>query len=137
MTMITEQNTKDILSFLIIEDSDTFLELALEMLNEYQTMGAKTAEEGLAFFKEHRPDITFLDIGLPDQDGHQLLERLTDINPNAFIVMLTASHLREDVQTALTKGARGYIVKPFTRKQIKESIEHFQGFKESLASQHG
>lgn len=120
------------LSILVIEDNDMFLQLALEMLSGHRYEGAKNAKDGLEKFKTTHPDITFLDIGLPDGSGHDLLKQMHDIDPNAFVVMLTASNLQADVQQSLTKGAKGYIVKPFSRSQIKESLYRFKEHRKTL-----
>ncbi len=67
----------------------------------------------------------FLDIGLPDKSGHDVLKEIMKVHPNAFVIMLTASNIVSDVKMAMSEGAKGYIVKPFSRKQIKESINNY------------
>jgi two-component system chemotaxis response regulator CheY len=113
------------LSVLVIEDNEMFRKLALDMLSGYVTYSASNAADGVGKFKANKPDITFVDIGLPDGSGHAVLGEIKAIDSNAFVVMLTASNLQKDVQDALKHGARGYIVKPFSRQKIKECIDQY------------
>lgn len=129
-----EYRTKISPSVLIIEDNEMFLSLASEMLSEHISYTAKDGETGIKKYKENKPDITFLDIGLPDKDGHAVLKEIMAINPDAFVVMLTASNLKNDVKSALAGGAKGYIVKPFSRKKIKESIDQYKEHKNKVTT---
>jgi two-component system chemotaxis response regulator CheY len=114
------------LSILVIEDNEMFRALAIEMLSGNYTIAAKDAAEGLDKYKTHNPDITFLDIGLPDKNGHEILDEILKINPQAFVVMLTASNVQKDVQESLKRGAKGYIIKPFSRKKLKDLIDKYR-----------
>lgn len=120
-------NKKDLVT-LVIEDNDMFRRLAVDMLNGYTVYSATTAVDGLKKFKITKPNITFIDINLPDGSGQNLLSDIRAIYPDAFVVMLTASNLQKDVKESLEKGARGYIIKPFSRQKIKESIEQYYFF---------
>jgi two-component system chemotaxis response regulator CheY len=111
------------LSTLVIEDNQMFLDLAVEMLSPHHTISAKTAAEGISQYNDKHPDITFIDIGLPDKSGMSVLEEIKGKNPDAFIVMLTASNIQKDVFDSLNFGANAYIIKPFSRKKIKDIIE--------------
>jgi two-component system chemotaxis response regulator CheY len=102
-----------------------FLKLAIEMLSEYKTFSALDAATGLKSYQQNKPDITFLDISLPDKSGYTILEEILTINPKAFVVMLTASNLKSDVEVAMKKGAKGYVIKPFSRKKLKDIIEQY------------
>lgn len=113
------------LTVLVIEDNEMFRKLAIDMLSGYHVYSSSNGNDGIEKFKKHKPDITFIDIGLPDISGLEVLDKIKLIEPDAFMVMLTASNLRQDVQDALKRGARGYIVKPFSRQKIKESIEKY------------
>ncbi len=125
-----ENNASKELSVLIVEDNDMFLNLAAEMLQGHKVATAKTGNDGINKFKYNNPDITFLDIGLPDKDGHAVLAEILAINKNAFVIMLTSSNLKKDVEASFQKGAKGYIIKPFSRKKIKDSIDNYIKFKD-------
>ncbi len=69
------------------------------------------------------PDILFLDIGLPDIDGHKVLKKLFEIDPNAFVVMFSGNSDRENIFKALEIGAKGFVGKPFTQDKLLQYIQ--------------
>lgn len=77
------------------------------------------------------PDILFLDIGLPNVTGHELLERILALDPDACVVMLSSSADRVNVMRAMEKGAKGFIAKPFTREKIMQYVERCPSIKRS------
>lgn len=124
---------KDRLKVLIVEDDEMFRKLSGEMLREYTVFYAKNASEALQKFQLNNPDITFLDIGLPDRSGHEVLKEIRKIKPDAFVIMLTASNLKQDVKDSISSGSSGYIIKPFSRKQISNAVEKFNLLKGNMA----
>lgn len=119
-------------SILIIEDDLTFRSLALQAFEGFNKATASNAEDGFKKFKELCPDITLLDIGLPDKSGLELLPELLEYDPEAYIVMLTASNMSFDVAEAKAKGAVGYITKPFSYSKVRECINSYKSFKRAL-----
>lgn len=125
--------THDELSVLIIEDQKMFRDLAFQVFEDCRRIGADNAEDGFRKFKEECPDITLLDIGLPDKSGLDLLPELLGYDPEAFIVMLTASRISVDVDKAKKLGAAGYIIKPFTYKKVEFCIEKYYDYRKKLS----
>lgn len=68
------------------------------------------------------PDVLFLDIGLPDIDGHEVLKQIFKIDPDAFVVMFSGKGDRENVTRAVQTGAKGFIGKPFTQEKLFQYI---------------
>lgn len=121
----TKQNPRENIKLLIVEDDRTYRILAAESLQSVEDytvhrMVADTAKAGLDLFRREKPDITLLDIQLPDGSGISLLEACMQCNPKAFIVMMTSSANANDVHRAKEVGAKGYILKPFNIKKIQE-----------------
>jgi len=83
----------------------------------------------MAKFQWENPDITFLDIKLPDGNGLDLLEQMKKINPNAYIVMVTGSQSPEDVEASKKHKVNGYILKPFNVKKVQEFVDRFHASK--------
>ncbi len=110
-------------TILIIEDEKLYCKLAVNILQGNSRHVAMSAREGLALFERLKPDITFLDIGLPDANGIEVLGVMKRLYPEAFIVILTASRLADDVQRAKHFGAAGYIVKPFTSGKVRAYLD--------------
>ena len=82
---------------------------------------AKTAKEALQIFEEQAPELTLLDITLPDNSDLTLLRTMMKIRPEAKIVMNSAIG-QELIQDALKAGARDFITKPFKEKEFIEKI---------------
>lgn len=118
---------------LIVEDDQIFRSLAFEVLDGHERILAINAREGGDKFRKYAPDITFLDIGLPDKSGLDLLKEMKAQDPEAFIVMLTSSSVSSDVKSAKDFGAAGYIIKPFSRKKVREYFEKYRDYKDKLS----
>ena len=99
---------------LIIEDEvqmRRFLRASLSS-NGYQVVETDTAEEGLAQAASRTPDLILLDLGLPDQDGLVVTQRLREWAKTPIIV-ISARGREEDKIQALDAGADDYLTKPF------------------------
>lgn len=83
---------------------------------------AKTAKEALQIFEEQAPELTLLDITLPDNSDLTLLRTMMKIRPEAKIVMNSAIGQELIIQDALKAGARDFITKPFKEKEFIEKI---------------
>ncbi len=118
------------LSILLIEDNGMFLSIASEMLSDHKILCAKTAKDGLLLYKKEKPDITLLDISLPDGNGHDVLKKIKKTNQNAYVVMMTASRLKDDVLKSMDAGAEGYIMKPFSSDILNECVKEYHEYKE-------
>ncbi len=110
-------------SLMIIEDDPFSQRLVSNVLaKDYQLTALENAEIAIATYIAIAPDILFLDINLPDVTGHELLEKITQIDPEAFIVMLSGNSDIDNVRQAMSKGAKGFIAKPFTREKLYQYI---------------
>jgi DNA-binding NarL/FixJ family response regulator len=83
---------------------------------------AGTGEQAIRLFEEHWPDITLIDLKLPDMNGIDVIRRVRAISPNAGIIVLTT--YLGDVQAlrALKAGASGYLLKATLRRDLLDSI---------------
>jgi len=114
-------------SILIIEDQVFFQTLLKHIISDnYDILSAADGIEGLKLYESVAPNIVFLDIDLPKMMGHQVLKHIQTLDKNCFVVMLTASQERDDVQQAIKGGACGYILKPFTKEQINYYLNFYQ-----------
>lgn len=120
------------LRVLVVEDESAYRRLASEALNGHDKWFAKCAQEAMGLFNLHQPDIVFLDLGLPDDNGLRILLDIRQRAPEAFVVILTASRLGEDVMQAQRCAANGYIIKPFSRKQVHGYCEAYLRHREKM-----
>jgi DNA-binding NarL/FixJ family response regulator len=83
---------------------------------------AATGSEALERFLELRPDVTLVDLQLPDMSGFDLIKKVKAKFPNARIVVLSSHEGDVDIQRALEAGAQGYVVKGIVREELLETI---------------
>lgn len=83
---------------------------------------ASSGSEAVALHRQHRPDITLMDLRLPDMSGIDALSAIRLEQPDARFVMLTTFEGDAEIQRALAAGARGYLLKSMPRKKIVESL---------------
>jgi two-component system NarL family response regulator len=72
---------------------------------------AADGASAVAAFAQHRPDVTLLDLRLPDQPGAQVIAELKKLDPGVRIIVLTSYDGDEDIYRAIEAGARGYLLK--------------------------
>lgn len=84
--------------------------------------GASTGREAIQRFREHRPDVTLMDLRLPDMSGIEALAAIRREFPDARIVMLTTFEGDVEIQRALEAGARGYLLKSMPPKELLAGI---------------
>lgn len=111
------------LKVLVVDDDPSYRDLAREALTGHERWIASTAREGLELFLQQQPDIVFLDLSLPDDNGLEVLLEMREERPEAYVVILTTSRLTDDVMMAQRCAANGYITKPFSRKQLQQYCE--------------
>ena len=99
---------------LVVEDEANIRGLVGAILetNGYQVLSAGTCAQGELLFSSHLPDLVFLDLGLPDRDGLELIRFVRQSFATPIIVLSARSHEGEKV-AALDLGANDYITKPF------------------------
>src|SRR5882757_641003 len=110
-------------SILIIDDEAQIRKLLTITLESYgyQVTAATTAKEGLTLAATHPPDLVLLDIGLPDESGHDVLKHLREWYTKPVII-LSVQNTEEDIVRALDAGANDYLVKPFRTGELMARI---------------
>jgi DNA-binding NarL/FixJ family response regulator len=83
---------------------------------------AATGGEALLLFREHRPDITLMDLRLPDMHGVDALIAIRTEFSGARVVMLTTSRGDVEIQRSLKAGALGYLLKSMPYQDLLEAI---------------
>src|SRR5467141_701798 len=81
-----------------------------------------SGREGLFSFREHHPDVTMMDLRLPDMSGIDAMVAIRLEFPDARIIMLTTFEGDVEMQRALEAGARGYMLKSMPPKDLVEGI---------------
>jgi two-component system KDP operon response regulator KdpE len=108
---------------LIIDDEPQIrklLDITLQT-NGYLSKSAASAKEGLIMAENHPPELILLDLGLPDDSGHNVLKKLRQWYTNPVII-LSVQKSEEDIIKALDNGANDYLSKPFRTGELLARI---------------
>ncbi|MEO5342551.1 MAG: response regulator [Gammaproteobacteria bacterium SHHR-1] len=116
------------------DDSSTrYLLQSLLNRNGCKVMAAKADGTGLMDAYQHlrainrAPDIILLDISMPGaMNGIDVLKAILEIDPNAFVIMISGETDAEVVKEVIASGASGFIVKPFTVGRIRDMIQSYR-----------
>ncbi len=83
-------------------------------------------QEGIDLFKEHKPDLTFLDITMPVVDGIGALKGIKEVNASALVVILSAMADDEIMEEAKKLGVTGFLQKPFNKETLTNLINELR-----------
>src|SRR3984893_7616844 len=109
------------------------LEAIINLQPDMMSAGsAATGGEALERFLELRPDVTLVDLQLPDMSGFDLIKKIRDKSPNARIIVLSSHEGDVDIQRALESGAQGFVAKGIVRGELLETIRSVHAGKRRL-----
>jgi DNA-binding NarL/FixJ family response regulator len=83
---------------------------------------ASNAQEAMVEYRKHKPDVTLMDLRLPDKSGIDAMIAVRAEFPQARVIMLTTFEGDVEIQRALEAGARGYLLKSMPPKELVEVI---------------
>jgi two-component system NarL family response regulator len=95
---------------------------------------AASRDEGLSLFRSQRPDVTLIDLSLPDGDGAEAIAELRRSHPGARFIVLSVHRGSEDVYRAVKSGALGYLAKDADGEEILAAIRNVYGGKRHLSA---
>lgn len=104
---------------LVIDDEPQirrFIEIALKTQNHHVLL-AETGLKGIQFMIEQMPDLVILDLGLPDMDGHEVLQEIRKWS-NTPVMVLSARPDEMQKVLLLDAGANDYVTKPFNIQEL-------------------
>jgi len=109
---------------LVVEDDPFSQKLIKNALPHTVSISlAGDGQNAIAQYVGKAPDIMFLDIGLPDIDGHDVLGKIFEYDPQAFVIMLSGKGDKENITRAMKSGAKGFVGKPFTPEKLLQYIQ--------------
>lgn len=116
------------MKLLVVDDSNIIrsriARLALQpMLQGLNIVGlARNGVEAIAMFEKTRPDVVTMDLTMPEMDGGTCVSELMRRNPDINILIVSALSDKATAIDALKRGAKGFIYKPFTDRQLAEAL---------------
>lgn len=118
---------KPLIRVLIADDHGVVREGLVSMIQrnraDMSVVGeASNGREAVELWKQHRPDVTLLDLRMPELDGVQVIKEIRATDKNARIIVLTTFDGDEDIYRAIQAGAKGYLLKDVTREALMDSI---------------
>lgn len=106
----------------LIVDDAAFMRASLRLMlerNGYQVVGeAENGAVGVRKFIELTPDITTMDITMPEMNGLEALKEIRRIKPDAKVIMVSAMGQEPLMKEAVMLGVKAFIVKPFKEQRI-------------------
>ena len=129
ISYLKEQNflSKDsnIMSILVVDDDPVACKMIFNSLyDKHYIIVANNGEDGVEEFQKHKPDLVLLDIEMPKMGGEEALQAMIKIDPNAQIIMLSATDDADTMSDFINNGATAFMPKPFNRNRIQNYISN-------------
>ncbi|MBO4401163.1 MAG: response regulator [Selenomonadaceae bacterium] len=115
---------------LVVDDAAFMRMMVRDILtkNGYEVVGeAENGMKAVEKYNELHPDLTTMDITMPEMDGISAVKAIRKIDPNAKIIMCSAMGQQAMVIEAIQAGARDFIVKPFQADRVLEAVRKAVG----------
>lgn len=96
---------------------------------------ASSGREAIEQYRRHRPDVTLMDVRLPDMSGIDAMIAIRAEFPEARVVMLTTFEGDAEIERALAAGARGYLLKTMPPDELAETVRQVHAGRKRIPSQ--
>ncbi|GGH00048.1 response regulator [Silvibacterium dinghuense] len=111
---------------LVVDDHKIVRQGLVALLNTVSDFSviaeASDGLEAIDAWRQHKPDVTLMDLRLPNLSGADAIVRIRETTPTARIIVLTTFDGDEDIYRALQAGARGYLLKGMDLDELTEAI---------------
>ena len=118
-------------SRILIVDDAAFMRMMIKDIltkNGFEVVGeAENGAKAVEKYQELRPDLTTMDITMPEMDGITAVKEIKKIDANAKVIMCSAMGQQAMVIEAIQCGARDFIVKPFQPDRVLEAVRKVIG----------
>jgi two-component system chemotaxis response regulator CheY len=111
---------------LVVDDAAFMRKMVTDALTKggHEVVGeAANGNEAVERYRELRPEVTTLDITMPDKDGLAALEEIIGLDPAARVIMCSALGQESKVLQSIKIGAKDFIVKPFKADRVVGAVD--------------
>ncbi len=126
-----EQIIKGSGTVLLVDDEAMVLDVGVKMLKRlgYTVLEAKGGREAVEIYKANgnKIDLVILDMIMPNMGGGEAYDKMKEINPNVKVLLSSGYSVDSEAKEILTRGCDGFIQKPFTMKELSQSIREVTG----------
>jgi DNA-binding NarL/FixJ family response regulator len=123
---VTTTQHSGVIRILTVDDHQLLREGIAAVLDGQEDMSlvgqARNGQEAIESFRRLRPDVTLMDLRMPDMSGIEAISAIRTEFPNARIIVLTTYAGDANAAAALKAGAAGYLLKNLVRKELLETI---------------
>ncbi|MGE7841091.1 response regulator [Lysinibacillus sp. NPDC093712] len=127
------------INVLLIEDDPMVREVNrqfIEKVAAFNVIGqASNGVEGIDKIRTLRPDLVFMDIFMPEQDGITSLRKIREFKIPVDVITVTAANDMETVKQVLHLGVFDYIMKPFSFERVQGTLENYIRFKQQMQTE--
>ena len=114
--------------YLVIDDSKMARRMTIKSLQNvisenFEVFEATNGQEAVDLYKEHNPDLCFMDLTMPVMNGFEATQAICDFDEDANIVVVSADIQEHAVEKAKEAGAIGFIKKPVDAQTLKSMLE--------------
>jgi two-component system chemotaxis response regulator CheY len=110
---------------LVVDDAAFMRKMVSDALIKggHEVVGvAGTGTEAILRFQELKPELTTLDITMPEKDGLTALKEIIELDPTARVIMCSALGQESKVLESIKLGARDFVVKPFRAERVLDAV---------------
>lgn len=127
-----DNSNREKISVLVVDDHPALRSGITALINDTKDIRvvaeAADGSSALSLYESVKPDVTLMDLQLPDIDGEVVIAKLIERDPDAIVIALTTYGGSDTIKRTISAGARGFMLKDSAQTSIIEGIRHvFQG----------
>ncbi|MEG0961725.1 MAG: response regulator [Lachnospiraceae bacterium] len=119
------------MKILICDDSILARRQLMDIIKKcgYDTfLEATNGEEAINLYKEHTPQLVFVDIVMPIMDGIEAIREIRRFDPDAYIIVVSSVGTQSQLKAAIMEGAKDFVQKPYLSSNITKLVKNcFEG----------
>ena len=123
------EKNRQLKTAIVVDDNPDVLSLFVELLElkHFQVLGTgRNGKDAVAQYEKLKPDITFLDVVMPNTDGLYALELIREMNPDAIVIMITTDLSQDTAKRLEDLKATAVVYKPFDINDLVKVVREIE-----------